>query len=872
MSFKKYITKFKSNENLTHLSFEGGKYTIPDKSYDEFYKMYFDTLINGEESLSIIEKINEKTKFGFFLDIEVPKSSNEFVIKKGNIKLIIDTINKCIKEIFETTSQEYIITRRNDKYHINWYNLIVNSVTGQTLAKKLIELLPQDLKKLIDISVYRTGLRLFGSKKSVKSIEKEMENYTGDLDNYSDVYEIYDINNNELHDNQQIEYSTFMKLVVRKRDKIQLVKVKESFKEEFKKVNNPKKIVIKSLDDSKINNEIQNLLLNIKENYLEILEKYSLKVLKIVSTQNKAGIFVYYITIQDTFCPFYCREHRRESSPIYVEISISGIYIKCHDQDCLGRKYPDEGFELPQDTQDSYPTLYESMTTKYWKSDIVLTQDIKKLLEDSLTGSHYKIAKVIFNIYKDRFRIDDIKNADWYEFNGNTWQKTHIMNILISEELHRYYKGIKISDTAVMQNEDLQDFIKNKDQLEANMRNNLVDNITNKLENVQFKKYVMSEMHYLFKSHEPNFIEKLDANLYLMGFNNGVYDFEKQVFRKGDQKDYITLSTGYDYLEYTDCEETRDIYAFLGQIIPNKIILEYLLKVLARSLIGVPDEKFYILTGLAGSNGKSTLINFLEYALGDYMTSADVSLLTNKKGLSSSASPDVIRLKGKRIVGFAEPETNDTLKTSIIKTFSGDDLVIARELYKAPISFKLQASNILCCNDIPAINSVDGGVMRRLKIVEFTSRFCNNPNPKKKNEFKTDPTIRTKIKNWKRHFMAILIHYYSIYTKEVEENGCIFEPKEVLIATSRYRDDNDKFNEYITECVIEGNRFTEMKKIYNHFNNWWCNSYSNIKIPDIKELKKSLKIKFGEEITQLNKIGFKVDLIEEINNEIEDDY
>jgi P4 family phage/plasmid primase-like protien len=861
MSFNKYLESFtKDIENpktLTHLAFSGkGKYNVPDEKYDEFYKNYFNSLIKNE-SMYIIEKINETTKFAFFLDIETPKK-NTYKIKLNDIKIIIDKSLESIEEMFELENgiKNYIITRRNDKYHINFPKLIVNTIAAQKLSKIIIEKLNGELKKLIDTSVYRTGLRLFGSKKSETEIKKEKETFEGE--DYSCVYEIYDIDNNELFNIEDTEYSDFIKLVIRRKNNTLVCKIKDEFKQSLVKTNTESNILVKGIENNNnISKEINKLLHHIKDIYDEHLKDYTFTISRIVPSKNKEGIFCYYISLQDKMCPFVGREHKRAESAIYVEVNMSGINIRCYDQDCLRRKYPDEGFNLPDNFENEYPELYLSMTSKYWKADIEITPEIKKLLEDSLSGSHYKIAKVIYNIYKNRFRIDDIKNPDWYEFDDIRWYKTHIMNILISEELQKYYKGIKISDTGALENSDLQEFIQNKDKIEANLRNSLVDNIINKLENVSFKKNIMIEMHYLFKSLEPNFVSKLDASPYLIGFKNGIYDLENMTFRRGEQKDYLTLTTGYDFIEYDpDSLEVQEIYGFLRQIIPNEKVFEYLLKVLGRSLLGINDEHFYIFTGLSGANGKSTLINFLEYTLGDYMTSADVSLLTNNRAMSSSASPDIIRLKGRRLVSFAEPEYGDTLKTGIIKAFSGGDSIIARELYKAPISFKLQASMFMCCNDLPNISSIDGGSFRRLRVIEFKSRFCDNP--VKQNEFKIDPTIKNKIKNWRPYFMSILIHYLELYQEELRVTGKIEEPEEVKIATNKYKADNDRFNEYITECLTEvSDGFESNKTIYNNFMRWWAENYSNTRTPDIKELRKSLKIKFGEEIEKFSSHGIK---------------
>lgn len=66
MSFTKYILGFAKDteRKQTHLSFNRGKYNVPDADYNEFYKRYFDALQAGEE-LFLIEKVYN-SNFRFF--------------------------------------------------------------------------------------------------------------------------------------------------------------------------------------------------------------------------------------------------------------------------------------------------------------------------------------------------------------------------------------------------------------------------------------------------------------------------------------------------------------------------------------------------------------------------------------------------------------------------------------------------------------------------------------------------------------------------------------------------------------------------------------------------------------------------------------
>ena len=54
----------------------------------------------------------------------------------------------------------------------------------------------------------------------------------------------------------------------------------------------------------------------------------------------------------------------------------------------------------------------------------------------------------------------------------------------------------------------------------------------------------MREAKELF--YDKDFLNKLDNNPNLLGFNNWIYDIEKSIFRPPAFDDYVTMSCGYD--------------------------------------------------------------------------------------------------------------------------------------------------------------------------------------------------------------------------------------------------------------------------------------------------------------------------------------
>ena len=104
MSFNRYILQFTKNasNNQTHLSFNGGKYNVPDNNLDEFYKRYYNVISDKDneerDSLYLIEKVYNST-FAFFIDLDVPKRSS-YKLSDDDVIDIISASCTSIKEMF----------------------------------------------------------------------------------------------------------------------------------------------------------------------------------------------------------------------------------------------------------------------------------------------------------------------------------------------------------------------------------------------------------------------------------------------------------------------------------------------------------------------------------------------------------------------------------------------------------------------------------------------------------------------------------------------------------------------------------------------------------------------------------------------------
>jgi phage/plasmid-associated DNA primase len=134
----------------------------------------------------------------------------------------------------------------------------------------------------------------------------------------------------------------------------------------------------------------------------------------------------------------------------------------------------------------------------------------------------------------------------------------------------------------------------------------------------------------------------------LIGFNNGVYDLQKFVFRDGKQEDCITMGTNFNFNSKYSKNHPK-LLQFLNDIQPNKEELNYLLTYISTGLFGNTLELFTVLTG-SGRNGKSKIIELLKKTFGEYFGSIKSQLLTSQIKDGDAPAPGILDLTYKKIV------------------------------------------------------------------------------------------------------------------------------------------------------------------------------------------------------------------------------
>jgi len=268
---------------------------------------------------------------------------------------------------------------------------------------------------------------------------------------------------------------------------------------------------------------------------------------------------------------------------------------------------------------------------------------------------------------------------------------------------------------------------------------------------------------------DEGFEEKLDScNPHLIGFQNGVYDLLTGRFRPGRPEDYISMSTGVPFVPYNpNTPEARWLQdKFLATVLPDPEVRAYVLRHLASALDGQVRAQLWVVWTGTGANGKSKVLYLLDLALGDYFTTFEPSAFTKRHEEDEKPTPILLAARNGRIAVMTEPEANAKIRAGKMKKWTGGDLMRARNLYRAdPVKFRFLATLLMACNDVPHTDSNDGGVERRMRLVEFDSKFVDNP-AGRAGHFKCDPDLDAKLKVVAATFAAYLVHLYNEYKRD----------------------------------------------------------------------------------------------------------
>jgi len=295
----------------------------------------------------------------------------------------------------------------------------------------------------------------------------------------------------------------------------------------------------------------------------------------------------------------------------------------------------------------------------------------------------------------------------------------------------------------------------------------------------------------------------LDIDPYMLGVKNGVVDLRTGDLLPNDPKFLITRYARAAYFPDASAPLFERVVA---EACLNRQGLIYCIQeIFGYCFSGlITEQEFYLFLG-AGANSKTTLVNAVFHAMGDYAVGMPAHAFTRSE--SRTIRNDLARLPGVRFAACTEVNTGKSLDESTVKRITGGDIVTARFMGKDFFDFYPQAKFIFSVNTLPRVAGADNGIFRRLVVIPFDADFQDS----------MDTTLPAKLKEEVDGIFAWAVRGFTRW----HERGYLEKPACVIEACKAYREDMDTVQAFINDsCDKDANSSTPLGTLYEEYNMW----------------------------------------------------
>ncbi|MBM4041585.1 MAG: hypothetical protein FJ290_24050 [Planctomycetes bacterium] len=267
---------------------------------------------------------------------------------------------------------------------------------------------------------------------------------------------------------------------------------------------------------------------------------------------------------------------------------------------------------------------------------------------------------------------------------------------------------------------------------------------------------------------------------------NGTLDLRTGELRPHDRADMLTKLAPVEYhpdarLDMWD----RFLATTTGG---DRDLASFLCRVAGYSLTGdTGEEKLFFVYGPAAT-GKSTFLEALKAAWGDYAQTMDFETLLARPQVGGIRN-DVASLAGARLAGSVEVEEGKRLAEGLVKLITGGDRVRSRFLYQESFEFIPQCKLWLAANHAPKVRNDDLAIWRRILRIPFEHTIP---------EGQRDPAFKATLRDPTKAGPAILA-WAVRGCLEWQRDG-LRVPDAVTRSTDAYRDEVDPIADFIETC------------------------------------------------------------------------
>ena len=206
-----------------------------------------------------------------------------------------------------------------------------------------------------------------------------------------------------------------------------------------------------------------------------------------------------------------------------------------------------------------------------------------------------------------------------------------------------------------------------------------------------------------------------------------------------------------------------------------------------------------------GRNGKSVFIKVLSTLLGDYTKAMNAASLMFQPARGETASGDIARLRGARLVTAPEMPEGRVFDENLIKQMTGGDTITARHLYERDFEFTPTFKLLISGNHKPVVKGTDFGFWRRVHLVPFEANIAS-----------PDPHLTPKLLN---ELSGILNWCLKGWT--MCNHGHFEVPVNIKRHSDDYRDEMDLIKAWLDDCLQASvGCLIKASNLYQSFRQW----------------------------------------------------
>ena len=300
-------------------------------------------------------------------------------------------------------------------------------------------------------------------------------------------------------------------------------------------------------------------------------------------------------------------------------------------------------------------------------------------------------------------------------------------------------------------------------------------------------------------------VDQFDSDPWALNTPAGIIDLRSGRMRPHDPAAFMTKVTAVP----PDFEMPTPIWEkFLKRIFDENLpLIEFNQRVAGYALTGSTQEHSLFFCFGCGANGKSTYLNQLIAAVGDYHRTAPIETFTSST--NDHHPTGIAGLRGARMVTAVEVEEGRRWNESRIKALTGADKITARLMRQDFFDFVPQFKLLASGNHKPGLRSVDEAIRRRINLIPFAVTIP----PEER-----DPELADKLKAELPGILAWMV----VGCADWQEHG-LAPPKIVTDSTAAYLESEDALSAWLDDMAerdLQG-----LTKISDLFGSWsrWAN-------------------------------------------------